>query len=40
MKQILALNAFDINNTSDLGAGLQERVQRRTSLFGAASAGG
>lgn len=37
MKPILALNAFDINNAADLAAPLQQSVQRRASLFGAAS---
>src|SRR5450755_3639867 len=37
MKQILALNAFDMNHASDLGGALEARVRQRAKLFGAAS---
>jgi 4-aminobutyrate aminotransferase-like enzyme len=37
MESILALNAFDKNATTDLGAALQARVAKRVKLFGSAS---
>lgn len=36
-KQILAMNAFDMNAANDLGAALEARVRQRAKLFGAAS---
>jgi 4-aminobutyrate aminotransferase-like enzyme len=37
MKQILALNAFDMNHASDLGGTLEARLRQRAKLFGTAS---